>query len=99
MQGLGVPLPYLFSQSDDFLKTMKKLRKQNPQLYERIRKKIVEILENPSHFKPLSNVLKHYRRAHIGHFVIAFRIVEDMKTVVFVAFDHHDNIYEMCFNE
>lgn len=78
---------------------MKKLRKQDPQLYERVKKKMQEVLENPQHHKPLSHVLKHYRRAHVGHFVIAFRIIEDQKMVRFVAFDHHDNIYERSFNE
>ena len=78
---------------------MKKLRKQDPQMYERVKKKIVEILEYPQHYKPLGNLLKNYRRAHIGSFVIVFRIIEDQKIVRFVAYAHHDDIYEQSFSE
>jgi mRNA interferase RelE/StbE len=78
---------------------MKKLRKHDPQMYERVKKKMIEILEIPHHFKPLSNALKNYRRAHVGSFVIAFRIIEDEKLVRFVAYAHHDDIYERSFNE
>jgi len=92
-------LSYLIAQSDHFLEVLKKLSKKDFALYERLKKKIAEILENPEHYKPLSNKLKHYRRAHVGSFVIAFRIIEAEKTVKFVDFDHHDNIYEMSFSE
>jgi mRNA-degrading endonuclease RelE of RelBE toxin-antitoxin system len=60
---------------------------------------MLEVLENPNHFKPLSNLLKKYRRAHVGSFVIAFRIIEDEKKVKFVAYEHHDVIYERSFTE
>ena len=92
-------MPYFLNESNDFLKTMKKLRKHDPQMYGRVKKKITEILENPHHYKPLSNLLKKYRRAHVGSFVIAFRIIEDQKMVRFVAYAHHDDIYEQSFNE
>ena len=60
---------------------------------------MIEVLENPHHHKSLSNLLKNYRRVHVGHFVIAFRIMEEGKMVRFVAFDHHDSIYEQSFND
>jgi len=68
-------------------------------MYERVKKKMVEILEYPQRHKPLGNVLKKYRRAHVGSFVIAFRIIEAEKRVKFVAFAHHDDIYERSFSE
>lgn len=86
-------------QSDSYLKTLKKLRKNDPQMYGRVKKKMIEVLDNPGHFKPLSEVLKKYRRAHVGSFVIAFRIIEDEHKVKFVAYDHHDNIYKKSFSE
>ena len=92
-------LPNIMDQSDSYLKTLKKLRKNDPQMYERVKKKMVEILDNPEHFKPLSKVLKKYRRAHVGAFVIAFRIIENEKKVKFVAYDHHDKIYKRSFSE
>ena len=92
-------LAYFLNESDEFFKTIKKLRKHDPQMYERVKKRMDEILENPGHFKPLGNVLKNYRRAHVGSFVIAFRIIEDQMIVRFVAYAHHDDIYEKSFNE
>ena len=68
-------------------------------MYEKVKKKVSQILENPQHFKPLGNVLKKYRRAHIDCYVIAFRIFEDEKTVKFVVYGHHDDIYERGFSE
>ncbi|MDP3742389.1 MAG: type II toxin-antitoxin system mRNA interferase toxin, RelE/StbE family [Candidatus Micrarchaeota archaeon] len=96
---MAFTLTYLITHSDHFLETMKKLRKKDQPLYERVKKIMAEIIDNPEHYKPLSNKLKHYRRAHVGSFVIAFRIIEQEKTVKFVDYDHHDNIYEKPFNE
>lgn len=92
-------MKYVMDQSDSFLKTLKKLRKTDSQMYDRVKKKMIEILDNPDHFKPLSKVLKKYRRAHIGSFVIAFRIIEEENKVKFVDYDHHDKIYKKSFNE
>lgn len=84
-------------QSDEFFKTMIKLRKHDSQSYERVKKKMEEILNMPEHYKPLGNVLKHYRRAHVGSFVIVFRIIGEV--VRFVGYAHHDEIYETGINE
>ena len=75
------------------LKRLKKLKKGDPQLYQRLEKKMEEILQNPTHFKPLSNVLKGKRRAHIGSFVIIFSVDEKNQLVFFLEFDHHDKAY------
>jgi len=77
-----------------FLKRLKKLKRDNLQLYERLKKKLDEILENPEHYKPLSNVLKGKRRVHIGSFVIVFMVDEEDKKVTFLEFDHHDKVYK-----
>lgn len=95
----GDNLLYSILQSDEFLETMDKLRKKDQTTYERVKNKMKEILEMPQHFKPLGNLLKYYRRAHVGHFVIVFRIVEEQNAVKFVAYDHHDNIYKRSFSE
>ena len=53
-----------------------------------------EILENPQHYKPLQHDMKGLRRVHIDKsFVLVFEIVENEKKVIFMDFDHHDNIY------
>jgi len=96
---LGVALPYALDANEEFLEILGKLLKKDPQMYDRVRKKMQEILETPDHFKPLSNVLKHYRRAHVGHFVIAFRIIEEQKMVRFVAYAHHIYTKEVSMNK
>lgn len=53
-----------------------------------------EILEDPHHYKPLQYEMQGLRRVHIDKsFVLVFEIVESEKKVVFLDFDHHDNIY------
>ncbi len=88
----------------DFTKTMLEiltdLLKNNFSRYEKLKKKMDQVLIYPQHQKPLSYNLKHYRRAHVDtQFVLVFRIVEETKTVKFVDFDHHDKIYKKRFFE
>ena len=71
-------MPYSCDFSDDFRETLIKIKKKNKLLSERINKKILEIIENPAHYKPLRFVLKGKRRVHIGQFVIVFKIIEDI---------------------
>lgn len=84
-------MPYQYEFSDDFDDAITKIKKKDRLLGERISKKIMEIIENPFHYKPLSNVLKGKRRVHVGHFVIIFEIVK--LTVKFIKFEHHDKAY------
>lgn len=37
----------------ELAKKLKKLQKKNPLLFARVKKKIFEIIENPTHYKPL----------------------------------------------
>lgn len=79
--------------SDEFEKDLKKIT-SNYGLQARLKNKIGEILDDPYHYKPLQNVLKHKRRTHIGSFVLIFEIKENDKMVVFHAFKHHDIAYK-----
>ena len=88
-----VRLPYLFDQSEYFFELMRQLRKHDPQMYERVKKKIEQILENPHHYKELRNVLKGCCRVQIGSYVIIFEIKENEKAVRFINFGHHDDVY------
>ena len=72
----------------------KKIAKKNPMLYDIIFKKIKQIIKNPHLCKPMKNKLKNKRRAHIGHFVLVYEINEEIRRIVFLDFDHHDNIYD-----
>lgn len=74
-----------------FEKQLKKLKNKDTVLFERLIKKLKEIRQNPEHYKPLSNVLKGCRRAHIDPFVIVFEIKGDLIILHFVK--HHDKAY------
>ena len=77
--------------TDEFLEATKKLKKKDPVMLKRVEKKILEILANPEHYKPLRNELKGNRRVHAGSFIIIFEI--SGKSVIFKTFKHHDDSY------
>jgi len=57
-------------------------------------KKIAQILQNPYHFKPLSNEMHGIRRVHVDtSFVLTYEIDEARKTVCVLDFEHHDKAY------
>ena len=74
-----------------FEKQLKKLKKKDNVLFERLTKKLKEVRQNPEHYKPLRNVLQGNRRAHLGPFIIVFDIQGDLITVHYVK--HHDDAY------
>ena len=84
-------MPYVYEFSDDFYETLAKIKKKDKLLGKRIDKKILEIIENPFHYKPLRYVMKGKRRAHVGHFVIIFEVVGNV--VKFIKLAHHDKAY------
>lgn len=71
----------------------KKMSKKNSNQLKAITKKLEEVVENPHRFKPLSNIMRGFRRVHFGSFVLVYFIDEKNKTVILEDFDHHDNIY------
>ena len=74
--------------------TLEKTCKKDRQLFNSVMKKIKEILNNPHHFKPLSNDLKGFYRVHIEKsFVLIFIIEENNAVVEFIDLKHHDEIY------
>ena len=72
---------------------MRKLLKKDRPRFERIRKKVAEILEEPHRYKPLSNVMAGIFRVHADPFVLTFEIDEKAKVVRFLDFEHHDKVY------
>ena len=80
---------YIFSPELD--KTLSKIRKKDPKLYERISKKILQIVEKPELYKTLSHVGGRYKRAHIDPYVMVFTI--EGETVHFLYLEHHDKAY------
>jgi YafQ family addiction module toxin component len=85
---------YLPYHTEAFKRKMRKLRKKDRLRFDRVAKKIEEIMENPHVYKPLGNELAGRRRVHFDPFVLVFRIDEENKMVRFLDYDHHDKIYK-----
>lgn len=86
-------LAYSLVYDKNFLKRLKKLRGNSPEIYTRLMEKMGEIADNPKHYKPLRNVLRGKRRAHVGSFVVIFSIDEKCGSITFLEFAHHDEAY------
>jgi len=81
--------------SRELTKKLAKLKKKNFARYEKIDKKIKEILEKPKHeYKNLRYDMGGFKRVQIGHFVLIFRVDHQNKIVWFDDYDHHDRIYK-----
>ncbi len=71
-----------------------KLAKKNPKQMRLIEKKIRQICEKPSHFKPLRAPMQHLRRVHVDKsFVLIYSVNEENKIVIIEDYDHHDKVY------
>ena len=88
---------FSFNLSDELKFKIKKLLKKDKKRIEIINKKIKEIIncdENSiQHYKNLRYDLKEYKRVHIGHFVLTFKVDLQNNFILFADFDHHDKIY------
>ena len=51
---------------------MKKLKKKDKTLFNQIQKKLIDLVQNPDHYKPLKNIFAGYRRIHFGSFVLIY---------------------------
>jgi YafQ family addiction module toxin component len=75
--------------SDNADRILSKLRKDD---LRRIQKKILQILENPHHFKPLRGDMHGARRVHVNRsFVLTYDIIAN--TIRILDYNHHDKIY------
>jgi YafQ family addiction module toxin component len=84
-------MEYIIEFSSQFEKSMKKLKKKDKTLFNQIQKKLIEIVQNPEHFKSLRNVLSGYRRIHFGPFVLVYKIEGNIIRII--SLDHHDKSY------
>ena len=76
----------------DLDESLKKLSKKDKVLFEHIMKKIEEICcSDIDHYKNLKKPLQDYKRVHIGHFVLLFKVKGDL--IIFRYLEHHDKIY------
>ena len=77
--------------SDEFKKQLSRLKKKDKETFERIEKKIKQILLEPDHLKHLKNTLKGEQRVHLGPFVLRFEVKKNK--IYFITFKHHDSAY------
>ena len=86
---------YSLKVDEELLKKLEKLSKKNKKQAEIIAKKAEEIVKDPHRYKNLRAPLNNWKRVHIDkHFVLAFSVDENSKTVTLEDYDHHDNIYK-----
>ena len=80
---------------------LNKLSKKDKVMYERVLKKIEEIInsEDVEHYKNLRYDMKDRKRVHLGHFVLVFKYLKESDTISFVDFGHHDEVYERAPNQ
>ncbi len=80
---------------------LNKLSKKDKLMYERVLKKIEEIIacEDIEHYKNLRYDMKDRKRVQIGHFVLVFKFLKESDTLSFVDFGHHDEAYKRASNQ
>jgi len=80
---------------------LNKLSKKDKVMYERVLKKIEEVInsEDVEHYKNLRYDMKDRKRVHLGHFVLVFKFLKESDTISFVDFGHHDEVYERAPNQ
>ncbi|PIN98619.1 MAG: addiction module toxin RelE [Candidatus Diapherotrites archaeon CG10_big_fil_rev_8_21_14_0_10_31_34] len=82
------------------LKTkMKELFRRDKRRYNILLKKIQQISDSDEfsieHYKNLKHDLKNEKRVHIDKsFVLTFNYTKEKNFILFLDFDHHDNIYK-----
>jgi mRNA-degrading endonuclease RelE of RelBE toxin-antitoxin system len=87
-------LPYSLGIREHVNKIFLKIGKKDKKQMELITKKVEEICENPSKFKPLHSPKQNLRRVHVGSFVIVYSMNEAAREVTIEDYAHHDDIYE-----
>jgi len=87
-----------FDLSDELTLILRKLSHKDPKKAYIINKKIKEIINSDhqsiDHYKNLQHDMKRLKRVHIDkHFVLTFSVNKEENRILFVNFDHHDNVY------
>jgi mRNA interferase RelE/StbE/toxin YoeB len=87
-------MAYSLEVSERADRIFRKLVKKDRAAMLAIDSKIVQILENPRHFKPLRSDMHGARRVHVSSsFVLIYEIDERHRLVRILDYGHHDEIY------
>ena len=60
--------------SIEFKKILEKMAKKDKLGLKKIEDQVYKIISNPLVGKPLRNIMKSYRRVHVGSFVLVYKI-------------------------
>jgi YafQ family addiction module toxin component len=87
-----------FQFTDELMVIIKKLNKKDRKKSVIIAKKVKEIVNNDNktigRYKNLRSPLQNLKRVHIDkHFVLTFSVDKENNFILFVDFEHHDNVY------
>lgn len=86
-----------FSVEEKLRKTIGKLSKKDPSMFDDLLEKIDEIItcKNIDYYKNLRKPLQHLKRVQIkGSFILTFGYIESEDKIIFYDFDHHHKIYK-----
>jgi len=86
-------MTYELEISQKLQKVFDKIKKKDKLQAEILKRKIMEILENPKIGKPLTANMIGIRRVHIRHFVLTYEILEKENIVRLLDYEHHDAVY------
>ncbi len=79
--------------SPGFEKTLRLLKRKNPDLVRVFSQQLPKIVSDPELGKPLRHSLRNYRRIHVdGSFVLLYELKEH--EIRLIDLDHHDKIYK-----
>lgn len=92
-------MPFAYDFTDKLKDIIQKLVKKDPRRVDIIYKKVKQIVNSDEftieHYKNLRHDLSDRKRVHIdGSFVLTFKYDKAKKFILFLDFDHHDNIYQ-----
>ena len=92
-------MTFTFEFTDNLKKIIEKLVKKDKKLSEELYKKINEIINSDEitieHYKNLKYDFSNKKRVHIrNNFVLLFSVLKDKNHIIFLDFEHRDNIYK-----
>ncbi|MFH0835326.1 MAG: addiction module toxin RelE [Candidatus Micrarchaeota archaeon] len=88
-----------FDLSDELKALLRQLGKKDRALAEAVKKKVREIVSRDAEtidgYKNLRAPLNEFKRAHVGNFVLTFKIYRERNFVFFHSLRHHDEAYKI----
>lgn len=91
-------MPFSFDYSAELKEKLRIMLKRDKMRLDKIDKKVQEIINRDIQtidgYKNLKSPKNYLKRVHIDtSFVLTFEVFKDKNFILFVDFDHHDNIY------